>query len=120
VKIRVLIVGGAVAALSTLSLAANAAPGQGGNCTTSTKPTPPAGAQQVPLPDGGFAYAGGDQTSGAVGSQGPKGWIQGSGGTASNGGHISGYQTESGLNGSLTIGAAPAVCVAVNGTGVHS
>ncbi len=119
-KLRVLIVGGAVAALSTISLAANAAPGPGGNCTTATKPTPPAGAQQVALPDGGFAYAGGDQTSGAAGSQGPKGWIQGSGGTTAQGGTIAGYQPDSGLNGSLNVDSTPSVCVAVSGTGVHS
>jgi hypothetical protein len=118
-KLRLLFVGGAVAALSTISLTANAAVGTG-TCTTSAAPAPPAGAQTAPLPDGGTAYAGGSPTAGgAVGSQGPRGWIQLSGGPS--GATLAGYSTDQGnLNGSTTVGASPSVCAGVGGQKVSA
>lgn len=122
-KLRLLIVGGAVAALSTLSLAANAAPGTGtGTCASSSNPTPPAGSQTVGLPDGGQVYAGGDQASasGAAGIEGPHGYLQ-AGGAATSGGAIEGYSTDPGnLNGTVTISSSPGVCIGVAGETVHS
>jgi hypothetical protein len=119
-KLRLLFVGGAVAALSTISLTANAAGPGTGTCTTNAAPTPPAGAQTVALPDGGKAYAGGSPTAGgAVGSQGPHGWIQAGG--SPSGGTIGGYSTDQGnLNGSLTVGSSPSVCVGVGGQKVSA
>jgi hypothetical protein len=114
VKLRVLIVGGAVAALSTISLTANAAGPGTGTCTTDAgRPAPPADAQT--LPDGGKVYATGDQTGGSIGIQGAHGWLDGSGGTTAQGGTIAGYQTESGLNGSLNVDASPQACVGIAG-----
>ena len=71
-RFRLLVVGGAVAALSTFTLTANATPGVGGACTTNLGRPTPSGTVQA-LPDGGTAYAGGSQTSGAVGVQGAYG-----------------------------------------------
>lgn len=112
-KVRLLAVAGGVAALSALgAIPALAAGPNNGSCTANGTPSltnqDPAAAQGGP--DVG---ATGGTSGGAAAIWGSHGFLEVSGSTS--GGTITGYQTESGLNGTATVGTSPSACVGVNG-----
>lgn len=116
-KLRLLAAAGGVAALAVVPAIPALAAGQNnGSCASATLPTPAAGDTVQSLPDGGDVFAGGGATGGEAGIEGPHGYLEASG-SPTSGGSVSGYQTESGLNGTLVVGSSPAVCIGVAGTG---
>ena len=115
-KFRLLAVAGGVAALGALgAVPALAAGPNSGSCVSNTTPSL---TNQDPLAAQGGPNVGatGSPTSGGeVAIWGSHGYLEAGGSTS--GGSVSGYQTESGLNGSLTVSGSPAVCIGVNGVG---
>lgn len=116
-KLRLLAAAGGVAALAVVpAIPALAAGPNNGSCASSSLPTPSSGDTTQTLPDGGVVFAGGSPTSGGeAGVEGSHGYLEAQG--SASGGSVTGYQTESGLNGYLIVGSAPSVCVGVAGQG---
>lgn len=129
-KFRVLIVGGAVAALSTITLTAQAAGPNTGNCSPGAYA--PAGTTGTNPATGGVYYVNaptGAGTSGSTGAgtSGSSGYIQGnatgsagpppSGGVTVEGGN----QAQTGLNGKVVVSQTPSACAGstVAGRGVN-
>src|SRR5581483_2465199 len=114
-KIRLLAVAGGVAALGALgTIPALAAGANSGSCGTSA-PTPSGTTATSPV-DGAIVYANGSASGGSAGITGPHGYLDASG-SPTSGGTIAGDQPDSGLNGSLTVGSSPSLCVGVSGAG---
>ena len=120
-KFRLLAVAGGVAGLGGVAalgaLAATPALAAGANSGSCVSNTTPSLTNQDPLASQGGPDVGdsGSTSGGEVAIWGSHGYLQASGSTS--GGTISGYQTESGLNGSLTVGSSPSVCIGVAGAG---
>jgi len=113
-KARLLTVAGGIAALGALGMI----PAHAGTGTCSPSSYDSTGATQSdPVAAGPNVYTSGDPTTatGSVYVEGSHGYI-GAGGSPSSGAIISGYQTETGVNGSTTVGASPGVCVGAAGT----
>ncbi|MFZ6004342.1 MAG: hypothetical protein ACOYXM_10475 [Actinomycetota bacterium] len=106
------ILGGAAAAAFAATLL-SAGSATAAECTSDTAPSR-SGATSVPTTPGGSAYAGGDQNFGYVGLKGNNGWIEASGGMASGGGSLAGNSEPDAVEGKLTVGSNPGLCV--NGT----
>lgn len=114
-KFRLLAVAGGVAAFSALAaVPALAAGPNSGSCVSNTTPSL---TNQDPLAAQGGPDVGtsGSTSGGEAAVWGSHGYLDASGSTS--GGSVTGYQTESGLNGSLTVSSSPSACVGVAGAG---
>jgi len=113
-KIRLLAVAGGVAALGAIGAIPAMAAGAngGGNCTANTTPSL---TNSDPVAAGPAVGDSGSASGGAVAVWGSHGFLQASGSTS--GGSITGYQTESGLNGTANVGTSPSACIGVSGAG---
>jgi hypothetical protein len=107
-NLRVTLAAAGFAGLMAIPAVALAAPSPTGDCAGTTGPSTPNGAV-VPVadPTGQAPYvysSGGDPTGGAgfVGVSGSHGYLEVGGNANTQSGGVSGHQTESGLNGTLT------------------